>query len=63
MYAIRSYYEGFLDPVPVSKIVDYEAALHDFARANHGELLEKINGSGDYNDDIQASLKQVCEAS
>ena len=27
--------EGFIDPVPVDKVVDYEEALHDFARANH----------------------------
>ncbi len=54
--------EGYLDPVPVNKIVDYEEALHDFARANHGELLDQVNESGDYNDDIEAGLKKVCDA-
>ena len=54
--------EGFLDPVPVNKIVDYEAALHDFAKANNAELLDSINEKGDFNDDIAASLKGVCEA-
>ena len=54
--------EGFIDPVPVKKVVDYEAALHDFAKANNAELLDSINEKGDFNDDIAASLKGVCEA-
>jgi F-type H+-transporting ATPase subunit alpha len=54
--------EGFIDPVPVDKVVDYEEALHDFARANHNDVLDSINASGDYNDDIAASLKTICEA-
>jgi F-type H+-transporting ATPase subunit alpha len=54
--------EGFIDPVAVSKVVDYEAALHDFARANNQADLDAINASGDYNDDIAATLKGICEA-
>jgi F-type H+-transporting ATPase subunit alpha len=54
--------EGFIDPVPVKKVVDYEAALHDFAKANNAELLDSINEKGDFNDDVAASLKGVCEA-
>jgi F-type H+/Na+-transporting ATPase subunit alpha len=53
--------EGFIDKVPAKKVVDYEAALHDYARANHGDLLDKINASGDYSDEIQAGLKAVCQ--
>jgi F-type H+-transporting ATPase subunit alpha len=54
--------EGFIDPVPVNKVVDYEEALHDFARSNNAELLDQINSSGDFNDDIEAGLKKICEA-
>ncbi len=53
--------EGYLDDVDVSKISDYEAALHDFAKSNANELLEKINQTGDYNDEVEASLKQICD--
>ena len=53
--------EGYLDAVDVSKTSDYEAALHDFAKSNAHELLEKINQTGDYNDEIEASLKQICD--
>ncbi|RZV33107.1 MAG: F0F1 ATP synthase subunit alpha, partial [Chromatiales bacterium] len=54
--------EGFIDGVPVAKVVDYEEALHDFARANNQADLDAINASGDYNDDVAATLKGICEA-
>jgi F-type H+-transporting ATPase subunit alpha len=54
--------EGFIDPVPADKVVVYEEALHDFARANNQSELDAINESGDYNDDIVATLKGICEA-
>jgi F-type H+-transporting ATPase subunit alpha len=59
LYAVN---EGYLDKVDVAKVTDYEAALHDYARANHKDLLDKINESGDYSEEIQAGLKQVCGA-
>jgi F-type H+-transporting ATPase subunit alpha len=57
LYAVN---EGFLDDVEVAKVIDFETALHNFAKANHGELLESINKSGDYNDEIAAKLMGVC---
>ena len=53
--------EGFIDPVPVNKVVDYEEALHDYARSNHADVLESINASGDYDDNISANLQKICE--
>ena len=53
--------EGYLDGVEVAKVGDYEEALHDFARSNHQDLLDQVNESGDYNDEIEAGLKAVCE--
>ncbi|MCK5324444.1 MAG: F0F1 ATP synthase subunit alpha, partial [Woeseiaceae bacterium] len=58
LYAVN---EGYLDDVAVEKVVDYEAALHDFARANNQDTLDSINASGDYNDDIVASLTGICD--
>ena len=54
--------EGFLDELPVDKVGDYELALHDFAKANHGGLIDKSNSSGDYNDEISGELKHCCAA-
>ena len=59
LYAVN---EGYLDEVGVDKIVDYETALHDFARSNNQDVLDSINESGDYNDEIAASLKGICDA-
>jgi len=53
--------EGFIDDIPVDKVVDFEAALHAYARANCADLLKKINDSGDYDDDIAASIKSAIE--
>ena len=56
LYAVN---EGHIDSVDVDKVGDFEAALHDYARANHGDLLDKINESGDYNDEVVGELKAV----
>ncbi len=53
--------EGYLDDVEVEKVVPFEAALHEFARANHSALIEQIDASGDYSDEIQAGLKAVLD--
>ena len=53
--------EGFLDGVDVEKVVAYEAALHDFARANHDTVLAEINDSGAYSDELAGKLKAICE--
>jgi F-type H+-transporting ATPase subunit alpha len=54
--------EGFLDDVPVNKVGDFEAALHAHAHANFKPLLDRINTSGDFSDDIAAELTQLCAA-
>ena len=59
LYAVN---EGYLDGVDVAKVGDFEAALHDYAHANHGDLLGKIDESGDYNDEIEAELNGVMDA-
>ncbi len=59
LYAVN---EGFIDEVDVDKVVDYETALHDFARANNEADLDAINDTGGYDDDIAAKLKSICEA-
>jgi F-type H+-transporting ATPase subunit alpha len=53
--------EGYLDKVEVEKIVDFESALHDFARANNQSDLDAINTSGDYNDDVVATLTGILD--
>jgi F-type H+-transporting ATPase subunit alpha len=53
--------EGYLDDVPVNKVVDFEASLHSYLRSEHKELLDKINESGDYNDEIVKSIRSALD--
>jgi F-type H+-transporting ATPase subunit alpha len=53
--------EGYLDDVELNKIVAFESALHAYMRASQSALLDTINESGDYNDEIVAGLKTAVE--
>jgi F-type H+-transporting ATPase subunit alpha len=58
LYAVN---EGFMDDVPVEKIVDFESALNAFATEKYGELIDRISSTGDYNDEVAAELTAVIE--
>ncbi len=53
--------EGYLNDVPVNKVVAYEAAMLADMKSNHGALIAQINESGDYNDDITAAMKSALD--
>jgi F-type H+-transporting ATPase subunit alpha len=53
--------QGYLDDVELNKIVDFEHALHTYMRSSATDLMNSINESGDYNDDIAASLRKAVE--
>jgi F-type H+-transporting ATPase subunit alpha len=50
---------GFLDDVPIEKINDFEAALLGYMRSTHQELLDRINRTGDYNDEIESAFDKA----
>jgi len=54
--------KGFLKDVELNKVLDFEASLHSYMNSEHAELMGNINKSGDYNKDIEASLKAALEA-
>ncbi len=53
--------EGFLNDADVKKVVAYEAAMLAHMKSNQADLIAQINESGDYNDDIAASMKAALE--
>ncbi len=53
--------EGFLDDVDIKKVVDFEAAMHAYAKSNHGALIASINDTADFNDEIAAGMRKVIE--
>ena len=52
---------GFLQDVEVNKIGDFESSVLSYMKAEHSDLMDQINQSGDYNDDIAAGFKAALE--
>ncbi len=48
--------EGYLDDVDVKKVVPFERALQGYMSSSQKDLLDKIDASGDYNEEIQQAL-------
>ncbi|MGB3380572.1 MAG: F0F1 ATP synthase subunit alpha [Rhodanobacter sp.] len=55
IYAVN---EGYLDDVPVNKLLAFEEGLHAHFANTAGELTAKINASGAWNDEIEAAFKK-----
>ena len=53
--------EGYLDDVPVDKVLDFERDLLAFMNTEHGEWMAQITASGDYDDDIVAFMKEALD--
>ncbi|WP_456405549.1 F0F1 ATP synthase subunit alpha [Thiolapillus sp.] len=51
--------EGYLDDVEVTKIVDFEAALLSYMASSQSELMDKVNESGDWNDEIENAFHEA----
>jgi F-type H+-transporting ATPase subunit alpha len=54
--------EGFLDTVVVNKVLDFEAALQLYMKSEHSELMNNINATGDFNNEISSGLKAAIES-
>lgn len=51
--------KGFCDDIVIDKIIDFEKDLHSYFRNNHKDLMEKINSTGDYNNEIEKSFNNI----
>ena len=47
---------GFLDDIELEKIGAFEEALHDYMRAEQGELMARIGEDGNYDDAIEKDI-------
>jgi F-type H+-transporting ATPase subunit alpha len=47
---------GYLDDVPVNKILAFESALHQYMKQSHSELMSKIANTKDLDKDAEALL-------
>ncbi|WP_250460694.1 F0F1 ATP synthase subunit alpha [Microbulbifer litoralis] len=53
--------KGYLNDVPVDKVLDFESALLAYMNSEHAELMEKVNSTGSYNDEIDGAFKAAIE--
>jgi len=53
--------EGFLKEIELDKIADFESALLSYMNSEYSDLMNKINETGDYNEEIQSGFKGAME--
>ena len=51
--------DGFLDDIDLKKIRDFESALHAYMKSNHAALLDRINKTGEWNDEVANGLRDA----
>ncbi len=58
LYAVSN---GYLDGFEANKAQSYEQALLAYMKSEHGSLMNSIDESGDYNDEIAGQLKAALD--
>ncbi len=53
---------GYLDPIPVDRVVEYEAAMLSFMRAEHADVLTEIRDSKAFEDGTRDKVAKALEA-
>ena len=53
--------QGYIDDVEIEKVLNFEQAMISYMHASHAEMMDRINASGDYNDEIEAGLRAAIE--
>ncbi len=58
LYALN---EGYLDELELKKVSDFEHNLHQYMANNYASLVQQIDETGDYSDEIQSQLKTALD--
>ncbi|MFZ5653837.1 MAG: F0F1 ATP synthase subunit alpha [Pseudomonadota bacterium] len=53
--------EGYLKSVEVSQIGAFEAALLSYMKSEHGQLIDRVNEKGDWNNEFEAAFKAALD--
>ena len=53
--------EGYLDDIDVSKVRDFEDAMHAYLKSQHVDLMDGINADPSYNDEVLAKMKAALD--
>ncbi|HBS26397.1 MAG TPA: F0F1 ATP synthase subunit alpha [Gammaproteobacteria bacterium] len=60
-FSLQAANEGYIDDVDVKSVVSFEGAMLAYLKSENGDLMDKINESGDFNDDISAAMNKAIE--
>ena len=52
---------GYLDDLDLNKIRDFEKDLYELIKSSHSDIIEKVNSTGDLDDDTSSNLKSIIE--
>ncbi len=53
--------KGYLDDLPVNKVLPFEQGLHAFMHQNHEDLMQTIVATGNWDKDIEAVFKTALD--
>ena len=53
--------EGYLENVPVERVLDFERDLIGYMNTEHGDWMAEITASGDHNDEIVEYMKAALD--
>ena len=53
--------EGYLDKVDVNKVLAFEAALQLYMKSEHSDLMDSINATGDFSNEIKQGMQTAIE--
>ncbi|MEX0942898.1 MAG: F0F1 ATP synthase subunit alpha [Pseudomonadales bacterium] len=53
--------EGFLQDIPVNKVLDFEAALLSYMNSEHADFMEAANTEGKYSEEIENTMRGAIE--
>ncbi|MEZ5553740.1 MAG: F0F1 ATP synthase subunit alpha [Pseudomonadales bacterium] len=54
--------QGYLEEVPVDKVLDYERDLLAYMNSEHADFMRATNETGAYNDDVVAQMREALDA-
>ena len=54
--------QGYLDDVPLNRIALFEHELINYLHANYRDFIDRINQSGEYNDEVLQTLRTILES-
>ena len=59
LYAANS---GYLEDIEVDQVLEFERGLLAYMNAEQGEFMARINDTGEYGDDVEATMRAAIEA-